>query len=149
MANAPRDDLFPDAQNPEGTQVINERCLLRTQGGHRVVLVSGMSLAQYAVGDGMSDDVDASIAADRQLRAAFTHLRLYHAGGVHFHTRGERTAVVGGTDVVGVVLQTVNHVEDTLSIHDRIGHETLRGRLHNVHGRLGCRPSRSTGAQNE
>jgi len=55
MANIRTDDLFPAARNPEGTQVINERCLLRTQDGHRVVLVSGIPLAQYAVGDRMSE----------------------------------------------------------------------------------------------
>jgi transposase len=55
MAAAPPDDLFPDAQNPEDTRVINERCQLRTQAGHRVVLVAGISLAQYALGDRMSE----------------------------------------------------------------------------------------------
>lgn len=35
--------------------VINARCRLLTQDGHRVVLVSGMPLAQYAMGDRMSE----------------------------------------------------------------------------------------------
>src|SRR6266700_8450267 len=47
--------IFFQRQNPEDTWVINERCLLRTQGGHRVVLVAGISLAQYALGDRMSE----------------------------------------------------------------------------------------------
>ncbi len=55
MANTLCDDLFPEARNPQGTHVINERCLLLTQEGHRLVLVSGMPLAQYAVGDRMSE----------------------------------------------------------------------------------------------
>jgi transposase len=55
MANTLGDDLFPEARNPQGTHVINERCLLLTQEGHRLVLVSGMPMAQYAVGDRMSE----------------------------------------------------------------------------------------------
>jgi hypothetical protein len=49
------DDFFPTAQNADTIQVINERCLLRTQAGHRVVIVGGMVLAQYAVGDRMAE----------------------------------------------------------------------------------------------
>ena len=55
MAFLRQDDLFPDVQNPASRQFINERCQLRTEGGYRVVLVSGMPLAQYAVGDRMSE----------------------------------------------------------------------------------------------
>jgi len=55
MANLQNDDLFPEVRNPHGTCVINERCLIRTQEGYRVVLVSGMPLAQYAVVDRMSE----------------------------------------------------------------------------------------------
>ena len=55
MGDTRADDLFPEARNPEGTQVINDRCFLQTQDGHRVVLVSGIPLAQYAVGDSMSE----------------------------------------------------------------------------------------------
>ena len=49
MAAPQKDDLFPEVRNPECLRVINERCLLRSQDGHRVVVVSGMVLAQYAV----------------------------------------------------------------------------------------------------
>jgi len=48
------EDLFPEARNPESLRVINERCLLRSQDGHCVVLVSGIILAQYASKDGMA-----------------------------------------------------------------------------------------------
>ena len=48
-------DLFPEARNPEGTRVINDRCLLRTQADHCVLLVSGIILAQYAVTDHMAE----------------------------------------------------------------------------------------------
>jgi len=44
-------ELFPDFHNPEGPWVVNDRCLVRTQDGHRVVIVSGIILAQYALAD--------------------------------------------------------------------------------------------------
>lgn len=50
-----KDDLFPETRNPESLRVINERCLLRRQDGHCVVLVSGMVLAQYASSDRMAE----------------------------------------------------------------------------------------------
>ena len=55
MANLENDDLFPEVRNSHGTCAINERCLIRTQEGYRVVLVSGIPLAQYAVVDRMSE----------------------------------------------------------------------------------------------
>jgi prepilin-type processing-associated H-X9-DG protein len=55
MAAPKHDDLFPDAQNPESLHVINDRCLLRMQGGHCVVVVSGMVLAHYASTDRMGE----------------------------------------------------------------------------------------------
>ncbi len=44
-------ELFPIPNAPEGVQVINDRCLLRTQGGRRLVIVAGIVLTHYAVGD--------------------------------------------------------------------------------------------------
>jgi len=55
MATDVRDDLFPGLRNPENARFINERCVVRTQDGSCVVLVSGITLAQYAVGDRMSE----------------------------------------------------------------------------------------------
>jgi transposase len=55
VANTDSDDLFPEARNPAGTCAINGRCLLLTRGGRRLVLVSGIPLAQYALGDRMSE----------------------------------------------------------------------------------------------
>src|SRR3974377_1313177 len=49
------EDLFPGVRNPDGTQMINARCIIRTQDEHRVVLVSGIVLAQYALGDAMAE----------------------------------------------------------------------------------------------
>ena len=55
MGAAKTDDFFPDLHNPEGTRIINERCLVRTQDEHRVVLVSGIVLAQYSLTDQMAE----------------------------------------------------------------------------------------------
>jgi hypothetical protein len=49
------DELFPDPGVPAGTRFINERCVLRDDGLHRIVLVTGFPLAQYAVGDRMAE----------------------------------------------------------------------------------------------
>lgn len=49
------DDLFPEARNPDGTREINDRCFIRTQDHHRVVMVSGMVLAHYDVSDCMAE----------------------------------------------------------------------------------------------
>jgi len=55
MTSTPSDDLFPEVRNPEGTRVINGRCLILTRDNHRVVLVSAMPMAQYALDDRMSE----------------------------------------------------------------------------------------------
>ena len=55
MGAAKIDDFFPDLHNPEGTQILNDRCLVRAQDEHRVVLVAGIILAQYAVSDHMAE----------------------------------------------------------------------------------------------
>jgi len=51
MSADPSDDLFPDVHNPDGTCIVNDRCLVRTQDGHTVVMVAGIVLAQYAKDD--------------------------------------------------------------------------------------------------
>ena len=48
-------DLFPEAHNPPELRAINDRCQIRTQDGHRVVIVSGIPLAQYALADRMAE----------------------------------------------------------------------------------------------
>ena len=55
MAPAQKQELFPDFHNPDGLRVVNNRCLVRTQHGHRVVIVSGIILAQYAATDSMAE----------------------------------------------------------------------------------------------
>jgi transposase len=48
-------DLFPGARTPEDTRVLNDRCMVRTRDGHRLVIVSGLVLSHYPVGDHMAE----------------------------------------------------------------------------------------------
>ena len=48
-------DLFSELPQDPGTVVINDRCQLRTDGVHRVVLVAGLPMLPYAVGDRMAE----------------------------------------------------------------------------------------------
>ena len=48
-------ELFAAPEPPKGTRVVNDRCLVRTRDGHRVVVVSGVLLWQYTVGDRMAE----------------------------------------------------------------------------------------------
>ncbi len=50
-----KEDLFPEARNPDNVRVINSRCIVRSQEDHCVVLVSGIALAQYARTDRMAE----------------------------------------------------------------------------------------------
>ncbi len=96
MATTGTADLFPKVHNPEGWAVLNERCLVRTQDGHRVVVVSGVVLAQYAVGDHMSeahamvslveqgwaDQNDVARAFECSVRTVRRHQQRFEAGGL-------------------------------------------------------------------
>lgn len=55
MAGPPQEELFTDASVPDGTVAVNGKCLVRTQDGHRVVLVAGIVLSHYAVSDRMAE----------------------------------------------------------------------------------------------
>ncbi len=48
-------DLFSELPQDPGTVVINDRCLLRSDGVHIVVLVAGLPILSYAVGDRMAE----------------------------------------------------------------------------------------------
>ena len=43
--------LFADPTARDGVVVVNDRCMVRTQHEHRVVIVSGVVLAEYVAGD--------------------------------------------------------------------------------------------------
>jgi len=91
-----QDDLFPGEGAPAGALVINDRCLLRTQDAHRVLLVAGVVLAQYAVGDSMAEAhamvslVEQGWAEQNEIARAFgcstrtvrRHQRRFEAGGL-------------------------------------------------------------------
>jgi hypothetical protein len=56
MRETPRQgELFLGVSTPDGTTFINSRCLMRTQDGHRIVIVVGVAIAQYALGDRMAE----------------------------------------------------------------------------------------------
>jgi transposase len=52
--NGSQVELF-ETPTEAGVMVINDRCRIRTQGGHRVVTISGIVLAQFDEGDALSE----------------------------------------------------------------------------------------------
>jgi transposase len=97
MSQAHREgDFFPEVGTPEGTTFINARCLVRTQGEHRVVMVSGVVIAQYALGDrmaeahamvslidqGWADQKEVARAFGCSARSARRHQRRFEDGGL-------------------------------------------------------------------
>jgi transposase len=91
-----KDDLFPEALNPESLRVINSRCLVRNQNDHCVVLVSGMVLAQYEASDlmaeahamvglveqGWANQTEVARAFDCSARTLRRHQRRFEKGGL-------------------------------------------------------------------
>jgi transposase len=78
MAQAPKQgELFPEVNAPNGTTLVNAHCLVRTQDRHRVVIVSGVVIAQYAVGDRMAEAhamvslIDQGWAEQKEVARAF------------------------------------------------------------------------------
>ena len=96
MATPQTEEWFPEARYPESTLLINDRCLVRTQDAHRVVLVSGIVLAQYTVADRMAEAhamvslVEQGWAYQNEVARAFgcavrtvgRHLRRFQDGGL-------------------------------------------------------------------
>ena len=103
MGQAPRQgDFFLEVGAPEGTSFVNARCLMRTQGGHRVVVVAGVVIAQYALGDRMAEAhamvslIDQGWAEQKEVAQAFgcsarsvrRHQRRFEEGGLPALGRG-------------------------------------------------------------
>ncbi len=102
MATEHDADLFPELRNPDNLQVINQRCQIRTQEGHRVVLVSGVTLAQYALSDALAEAyamvslIEQGWAAQSEVAQAFDcsartvrrHQRRFESGGLAALGRG-------------------------------------------------------------
>jgi len=97
MSQAPKQgDLFPEVGTPDSTTFVNARCLMRTQDGHRVVIVSGVVIAQYALGDRMAEAhamvslIDQGWAEQKEVARAFgcsarsarRHQRRFEEGGL-------------------------------------------------------------------
>src|SRR6266852_5347173 len=88
--------LFPCPSPPDAAVAINDRCVIRTRDGHRVVVVSGVVLAQYAVGDrmaeacamvslveqGWADQNDVARAFVCSARTLRRHQRRFESGGL-------------------------------------------------------------------
>ncbi len=97
MSTDERQPDFIEVGN-EGDEVVavNERCLVRTREGHRVVTVSGVVLAQYAVGDlaaeahamvslveqGLADQNDVARAFECSARTVRRQQRRLEEGGL-------------------------------------------------------------------
>jgi len=98
MAQTPKQrELFPEVNAPDGTTLVNARCLVRTQDRHRVVIVSGVVIAQYALGDhnmaeayAMVSLIDQGWAEQKEVACAFgcsarsvrRHQRRFEEGGL-------------------------------------------------------------------
>jgi transposase len=92
----PQRELFAtDLASPDAI-AINARCLVRTQDGHRVVLVAGIPIAHYAISDAMAeahamvslieqgwaDQIDVARAFGRSERRVRRYQRRFEDGGL-------------------------------------------------------------------
>lgn len=96
MPEPPQRELFSPASAPQDAIAINARCLVRTQDGHRVVVVAGMPISHYAVGDAMAeahamvslieqgwaDQIDVARAFGRDERSVRRYQRRFEDGGL-------------------------------------------------------------------
>jgi transposase len=96
MATAPAQDFFPEVRNPENIRVINNRCLIRSQDGYCVVMVSGIVLAHYAATDrmaqahamvslveqGWADQIEVAGAFNQSARTVRRQQRRFEDGGL-------------------------------------------------------------------
>ena len=78
MTQSPQFEILPDAVPREGVIIINARCRVRTQDGHRIVVVAGAAVASFAVGDHMAEAaamvllVEQGYARQREVARAFS-----------------------------------------------------------------------------
>jgi transposase len=89
-------ELFPPESAPAESLAINARCLLKTREGCRVVLVAGVPIAHYAVGDAMAEayamvqlieqgwaeQIEVARAFGRSERSVRRYQRRFEAGGL-------------------------------------------------------------------
>jgi transposase len=96
MAGAERQASLFSQPNGDSPVLINDRCLVRTADGFRVVIVSGIVLAHYATNDrmaeayamvnlveqGWADQIEVARAFGCSTRSIRRHQRRFHAGGL-------------------------------------------------------------------
>ena len=96
MVGPQQRSLFGEPDAVVGLIVINGRCVVRTQDGHRVVVISGVVLAHYAVGDraaaahamvslveqGHADQLDVARAFGCASRTVRRHQRRFEDAGL-------------------------------------------------------------------
>jgi DNA-binding CsgD family transcriptional regulator len=76
-ANERQRNLFPKPADATTGILINDRCLIRTEQDYRIVIVSGIPLAQYAVSDHMAESyamvslVEQGWASQKEVARAF------------------------------------------------------------------------------
>jgi prepilin-type processing-associated H-X9-DG protein len=89
-------ELFAGSPVSSNTVVVNDHCVLRTRDGHRVVVVAGVALLHYAVGDRMAEahsivslveqgwatQVEAAVAFGCTTRTVRRNLERFDAGGL-------------------------------------------------------------------
>jgi transposase len=120
MVPACIDDLFPEVSNPEGTCVVNHRCLLRIQGRRCLVIVSGVVIAQYQCGDSMAeayamvtlveqgwaDQIDVARVFGRSTRSVRRYQQRFAAGGLaalsqpRGYPKGRQRLATSRTDLI-------------------------------------------------
>jgi len=150
-ANDSQENFFPVPIPPEGTRVINDRCVVRTQDRHRVIVVSGIVLSQYTLGDrmaeahamvalieqGWADQNDVALAFGYSVRTIRRYQRRFEDGGLSAlgngsgYPRGRRRIRASRTKLIQR-LKAEGH--STREIARRIGishtavHKILRAR---------------------
>lgn len=76
-ANERQQNLFPELADATTGTLINDRCLIRTEQDYRIVIVSGIPMAQYAVSDRMAESyamvslVEQGWASQKEVAQAF------------------------------------------------------------------------------
>jgi transposase len=89
-------ELFPPESAPSDAVAVNARCLVRTRDGHRAVLVAGVPIAHYAIGDAMAeayamvqlvaqgwaDQIEVARAFGRSERSVRRYQRRFEDGGL-------------------------------------------------------------------
>lgn len=151
---------LPSFQHPDrpsdDTVALNDRCLLRTRDGHRIVLVAGILVAQYTVGDAMAeahamvslieqgwaDQVEVARAFGCSTRPVRRYQRRFEEGGLAALGRpggysagrprldGSRTRLVNQLRANG---KSLREIADRVGVSDKAVRKQLR--------RLGWQPT--------